>query len=502
MTEQLLRSSEGERRLQRSVEELCARAFTRVDIAWLAYFRVAFGTLMLYEMWRFWEADWVGRNLVEPSFHFTYVGFEWVRPLSEHSMRLVVPALGLCAALIALGLVYRLAALSFFVGFSFLFLLEKGRYLNHFYLIGLVGFLLVFMPADRAFSLRTWRRPRQAWSTVPAWMLLLLRTQIGIVYVYGGIAKLNGDWLRGQPLGIWLAERPDLPVIGRFANEPWLAWFMSYAGLAFDLLIVPMLLVRRTRAVALLACLVFHVTNAELFRIGVFPWFMLAATLLFCPPTWPRRIWPRAFGSAVETVRPATASPAALSLVAGYVVIQGLLPLRHWLYPGVTAWTQEAERFSWRMRLNHSRGVVTFYAIDGTGYRMTIHPREFLTARQVLDMGAQPDMILQAAHVIAKRLREQGHGEVQVRCVAHASLNGRPPQLLIDPSVDLVAEPLSLRPARFILPFVGGSPPVPGDPAFSFDASSKSTSSRTAFFAPPPSPRDVRLGSPRGASEP
>jgi vitamin K-dependent gamma-carboxylase len=450
------------RRFQRGVDRLCVRANAPVDIAWLAYFRVAFGSLMLYEMWRFWDGDWVGRNLVEPGFHFTYLGFDWVRPLSDQGMRLIVPALALCAALMALGLLYRLAASAFFVGFTFLFLLEKGRYLNHFYLIGLIGFLLLFMPADRAFSLRTWLRPRHELAAVPAWMLMLLRAQLGIVYFYGGIAKLNGDWLRGQPLGIWLADRSDLPVIGRWASEPWLAWFMSYAGLAFDLLVVPMLLVRRTRAFALLACVVFHLTNSQLFRIGVFPWFMLTATLLFLPPEWPRRLFPRTVGSAIQLATAGKSSRVTLALVAVYLLVQTLLPLRHWLYPGVTAWTQEAERFSWRMRLNHSRGVVTFYVTDRkTGYRRAIHPREFLTARQVLDMAAQPDMILDAAHFIADRLRKQGHDGVQVRCVAYASLNGRLPQLLIDPNVDLASQPRSLWPASYVVPFSGQALPAP-----------------------------------------
>lgn len=461
------------------------QVFAPIDIAWLVYFRIAFGLLMFYEVGRFVRYDWVNRQLVEPGYHFKYLGFGWVEPLPASWMFVVTMSLGACALLIALGLLYRTAAVGFFTGFTYFFLIEKSRYLNHFYLIGLIGFLLILLPADRAGSLRTWFHPESRRSTVPAWSLWLLRFQIAVVYVYGGIAKLNTDWLSGQPLGIWLPEHPDLPLIGRFVDEPWLALSMSYAGLAFDLGIVPLLLVRRTRPLALVACVLFHALNAQLFRIGIFPWLALATTLLFLPPGWPLAVsWWVSPGAPLAASPPGPmARRVTLAFLLAYGAVQLLVPLRHWLYPGVTAWTQQAERFSWRMRLNHSRGVVTFYARDELrGMRRVIDPLEVLTPQQARDMAAQPDMILEFAHFLSDRLRSQGYGEAKIRCVARASWNGRPPELLIDPTLDLTDVESSLLPADFILPFAGGAAPSPGEPTFSFDKRPHAVSRIASLF--------------------
>ena len=41
----------------------------------------------------------------------------------------------------------------------------------------------------------------------------MLRGQIAIPYVFGGLAKLNGDWLHGQPL-VSLPEGTDKNLVG------------------------------------------------------------------------------------------------------------------------------------------------------------------------------------------------------------------------------------------------------------------------------------------------
>ncbi|MDF2697959.1 MAG: Vitamin K-dependent gamma-carboxylase, partial [Labilithrix sp.] len=47
---------------------------------------------------------------------------------------------------------------------------------------------------------------------MPAWVLWLVRFQIGLVYFYGGVGKLETDWLfRAMPLRIWLAANGDFP---------------------------------------------------------------------------------------------------------------------------------------------------------------------------------------------------------------------------------------------------------------------------------------------------
>lgn len=43
-----------------------------VDAASLAAFRIAFGVLLLWEVWKFFANGWIARYYVDPSFHFTY----------------------------------------------------------------------------------------------------------------------------------------------------------------------------------------------------------------------------------------------------------------------------------------------------------------------------------------------------------------------------------------------------------------------------------------------
>lgn len=439
---------------------LWRRLFATCDIASLVVFRIAFGALMLYEVLGFLPS--VAPAYLEPSFHFTFHGLEWVRPWPGHGMYVHFGALALAALCVAIGLCYRAAALVFFVGLSHVFLLEQGTYLNHIYLIALLSFLLIFIPAHRAASVDAWLRPRLRSQVAPVWALWLLRAQVAIPYFYGGLAKLNPDWLRGQPLKMWLRDFAERPVIGPLLAQEWVAYLFSWGGLAFDLLIVPALLWSRTRPWAYALALGFHLTNSVVFDIGIFPWMMIAATTIFFPPDWPRRLAARV--GALRGWRagpaPVCAPPPArlgrservtLGLVCAYLAWQLLFPLRHWLYPGDVAWTEEGHKFAWRMKLRDKHGSVRFFAHDPvTRETMEIDPRPHLERWQYEEMSARPEMIHQFARHLAGQLRAQGREGLEIHVVAWMSLNGRARRLLIDPEVDLAAARPSLRPAPWI----------------------------------------------------
>ena len=121
----------------------------------------------------------------------------------------------------------------------------------------------------RSASLDVIRRPKLRVATVPAWHQGLLCTMVAIPYFFGGLAKINGDWLRGEPSRIWMAGWTDFPLIGPFFAEAWAPFVFSYSGLLFDLFIVPLLIWRRTRIVAVLMILVFHLANTQLFSMGL-----------------------------------------------------------------------------------------------------------------------------------------------------------------------------------------------------------------------------------------
>jgi hypothetical protein len=369
--------------------------------------------------------------------------------------------MGVLALGIVLGFHYRVCAALFFVAFTHIFLLEQANYLNHFYLVSLVSFLMIFLPAHQQWSLDALRKPALRSSVIPRWAAMLVPAQMGLVYFYAGVAKLNEDWLRGEPLRHWLAARSGLPLIGPLLVQEWFVYVIAYGGLFFDLLAPVFLVMRRTRPWFFGAALAFHLTNARLFSIGVFPWFALTATLMFFPPDWPRRVWAavRRSNPAAELSTPVTApfhaSVPVASLLGIFATIQILLPLRHWLYPGDVKWTEEGHTFSWRMKLRDKKGSTLFFIRDPvTNRTKVVDPRLHLTARQASKMAGRPDMIHQFALFLADYERRQGQPGVEVRVRAWCQLNGRRPQALIDENTDLAAQPRTLLTKPWILPLI------------------------------------------------
>ena len=414
-----------------------------VDIGPLVALRVAFGLLMTASMVRFMLRGWVAELYVQPSYHFTYAGFGWIRPLPPVGMWLVFIILAVLGVTIAAGFLTRISLATFFLLFTYVELIDKAYYLNHYYFVSLFSFLLIFLPLGAAWSMNGrlgWVPQRQ---TVPAWMMWLARAQLGLVYFFAGVAKINADWLlNAQPLTIWLHARTSTPLIGALFDQPWLPLAMSWAGMLFDVTIPFWLSWRKTRLWAYTAVLIFHGLTGLLFNIGMFPWIMIACTLVFFDWRIPGRAAQRPLPN--EKRLPFWQA----SLLALFFLIQLLLPLRHWLYPGNVNWTEEGVRFAWRVMLVEKTGQVTFFVRDvATGAEWLVLPADFLTNQQEKQMAFQPDMIVQFAHFLA----EQYPQAVEVRAEAFVSWNGRPSRLLIDPTVNLAAANADWHPRAYIL---------------------------------------------------
>lgn len=450
------------------LQRVCGALFKPVDISFLVFFRIVFGGIMLWESYRYFTHGWITRYFVEPAVTFTYYGFSWVKPWPGSGMYIHFIVLGLAAACVMVGFLYRFAAPLLFLAFTYSFLLDQTRYLNHSYLVCLISFLMCFLPAERTFSIDALLRRKIRSDVVPAWTLWLLRAQVGIPYFYGGLAKLNSDWIHGgEPMRIWLSPLTKMPALGHlFANECVIYSFVI-GGLLIDLLVVPLLLWRHTRHFALAAAIAFNLINAVIFEIGIFPWLMLGALLIFFPPDLMRR-FARAFMSSGEEL-PAreptlprggdssSSSFASQKLVAGllaaYLIVQIFLPLRHYLYPGDVNWTEEGHNFAWHMKLRTKSGAAVFTVTHPpSGQTWTIKPEEHLKSHQLMKTITKPDLVLQFSHYLAEQKRREGYENVEVRAHVMVSLNGREPQLLIDPNVDLAKEEVSLLPAPWIVP--------------------------------------------------
>lgn len=443
-----------------------------IDPTGLAAFRILFGLLMAASVVRFVAYGWVDALIVAPEYHFTWWGLDWVRPWPRWAMFAHFAVMTLAALGVALGAAHRLCALVFFAAFTYVELIDKAYYLNHYYLVSVLALMCAALPLDRVWSVAAWRRARRNAPPAPvgAWASWALRLQLGLVYVYAGVAKLNPDWLlEAEPMRSWLLTRVEVPLIGPWLGALWVAYAMSWAGALYDLTVPFALLHRRTRPLAFFSVIVFHVLTWALFPIGVFPWLMIASATLFLAHDWPQTaldwLHQRAGHAAKANAarRSAPTPPNAPlhlphrvvgALLALHLVAQLTLPARPLLYPGNTRWTEEGYRFGWRVMLIEKVGMVEFEVVSLTPpRRWRVYPRDALTPLQVKTMSTQPDMILQYAHHIAALARADGHRDVRVYAHAWATFNGRPSQRLIDPKADLAAEPRgSLMPRPWILP--------------------------------------------------
>ena len=265
--------------------------YEKTSIAPLAVFRVLFGGMMLVSIIRFWYYDWIYEQYIAPDFYFRYYGFDWVKPLGIDGMYRIFGLMAFAAFAMMLGFFYRINAILFFLTFTYVELIDKTNYLNHYYFVSLVSFLLIFLPAHRYFSIDVLLRPSIRLEKVSAWTINIIKFQLGIVYFYAGLAKLNYDWLvNAMPLKIWLPAKTNTPFIGWLFNYKWSATIFSWCGALYDLFIPFLLLNKYTRPLAYLAVIGFHVMTAMLFQIGMFPYIMILSTLIFFPASFHQRI--------------------------------------------------------------------------------------------------------------------------------------------------------------------------------------------------------------------
>jgi len=436
-----------------------------IDGAWLAMFRILFGLALAVSMQRFIANGWIESLLTKPHVRFHYWGFGFIEPLSGGVLHVLFWVLCGLALAMAAGLAFRVTAPLFALGLTYVQLIDVSTYLNHYYLAGLLAWLLAVWPAHRLWSIDAWlerRRGEPPNERVATAWLALFRVQIGAVYVFAGLAKLQPDWLlHGQPLGIWLGANTHLPVLGKLFTISGAPLVMSWLGFLFDFTIVLWLSWRKTRPWAYVVVIAFHVFTRLLFDIGMFPVIMSIAALVFFSPEWPRRLF-KLEALTIRETSPGRRSPlqrVALGLGLLYCIAQVILPLRGHVYGGNVLWHEQGMRYSWRVMVRAKGGATTFIVREkATGRETHVSPRTYLTAFQENEMAGQPDLILQLAHHIAREHEAIGI-PVEVRVDSKVSLNGRASTFLIDPNVDLATIDDGVGRASWILPAPSEPPP-------------------------------------------
>ena len=424
-----------------------------VSIAPLAVARVLFGAAITFSCIRFMALGWVHDQYIAPKWHFPYAGFEWVTSLGDPGMYVLFGVMTLAAVGVMLGAWYRVSTIVFALTFTYVELIDKTYYLNHYYFVSLTAFLFALLPAHRRFSVDVWRRPLQTLDTIPRWCIDILKFQLGIVYVYAGVAKMTSSWLvDAMPLRLWMPANDTLPVVGPFMTISWMPWVFSWAGMLFDTTVPFFLAWRKTRLLAYIAVVVFHTVTGMMFQIGVFPVVMIAMTLIF----FDANIHERVIGMTMPA-KPLHGHGMQRSWIlrglAVYVALQLLIPWRFVLYPGELFWTEQGYRFSWRVMLMEKAGTATFYVRDrATGREGAVNNADFLNAHQEKQMSMQPDMIIQYARMLKDHYASRGVYDPYVRAEVWVTMNAAPSQLLVDSSMDLAAQHQGLHHYDWILP--------------------------------------------------
>ncbi|MDX2191475.1 MAG: HTTM domain-containing protein [Bacteroidota bacterium] len=429
-----------------------------VSIAPLVIFRVIFGATVLVGTIRFYLLGWIEEQYINTKFHFNYYGFEWVpfpTPWGIYALFILLALSGLC---VIIGLAYRISAFVLFLSFTWIELLDKTYYLNHYYLISLIAFLMIFLSAGNFLSFDQWILKKKSISIIPRFQIDILKFQIGIVYIFAGIAKINQYWLfEALPLKIWLPANNSMPFMGSVFNYEITAYIFSWAGMIFDCTIVFFLLNRKTQLIAWFVALFFHAVTGWMFQIGMFPLIMSLAILIFFHENFHIRII-ELFKNIFKVhhidnqkdIENSMVVSMHNKLIMGFVIIyilfQLIFPWRYLLYPGNLFLTEEGYRFSWRVMLMEKAGNATFYVTDyETNKEGIVNNSEFLNAHQEKQMAMQPDMILQFAQYLGKYYHAS-----KVRAEVYITLNGGKSVQLIDSEVNLLNVKESFKPKKFL----------------------------------------------------
>jgi len=442
-----------------SISPLAHRLSRPVDAASLGLFRVLWGLTMCL------EARWVQGQLTQlhdpGSFHFAFPGFSWIRHFpSAWMMEIETAAMMVGAIGIALGICTRPAIALFLATFAHFFFAEAAAYNNHFYLIVLVNFLLLFCDSDRCFSLRRWRVGNSPVlpDSIPVWQLHILRAQVFIVYFYGAISKLSRDWLiEMEPVRFWLHHTPKAPEwLVPLLRQPWFTPLTAWGGLFIDLVCPFLLLHRRTRYFAIGVLTLFHLANSQIFNIGYFPIMGMVLLLPFLPPD----LMKRRTRETSATVADAPAAPLSrfvTGLLVAYFLFQILFPLRWHLWrPANPLWTEKGQEFAWRMMLQEQISSLELRFADPevqalVERRPDVLPPLSPALRRALD--SHPHFVWQYVQELRRNLEPFGKEDAAIHAFVASSLNGRAYTPLIDPNIDLAKAKYPLwRVPDWILP--------------------------------------------------
>nr|WP_042245639.1 HTTM domain-containing protein [Nonlabens ulvanivorans] len=412
--------------------------FRQVDNSALVLFRMFFGFLLACEAFGHIALGAVDKHFLQPKFTFTFIGFEFLEPLPAPLMYGLFVMMGIAGLLVMVGFKYRTAMIFYAITWTYVYLLQKTSYNNHYYLLMLLNYIMIFLPAHRSVSIDAKWNPRLRKEHMSRWIYLFIIAFLFIVYSYASVAKFYPDWIDTSfPKHLMKIRAGDWNIL----QQEWAHWAIMIYGLSFDILIVPLLLWKRTRMIAVIASFFFHIFNSIIFKIGIFPYLALAFLVFFFKPKTiqKRFLKKKQFYDGDEIIVPSY-KKSTIAVTTGFLVIMILLPLRHWVINDDVLWTEEGHRLSWRMMLRNRRGFTTYYVENKkTGSRKAINYNDYLTTKQSYSVQTKPDFMWQFAQKLKEFHAMEGE-DVAVFIDAKVSINGRPLQQFTDKEIDVAAQ--------------------------------------------------------------
>ncbi|MEM9819512.1 MAG: HTTM domain-containing protein, partial [Bacteroidota bacterium] len=306
---------------------------------------------------------------------------------------------------------------------------------------------MIWVPAHHWYSIDAKLFPKIKSTRCRNWHILIFKVQVSIVYFFAGLAKVNSDWLfRAEPLATWLPGKYQLPLIGPIMHYKEIAFLFSWLGCLYDLTIWLFLLIRKTRILAYIGVLVFHILTGILFpRIGMFPYIMSISTLIFFSDQFHERVlrWiGGGFAEEKETITTSTTSIRWQSLTSKllivYVAIQLFLPMRYLMYGGNLFRHERGYRFSWRVMLMEKNGYTSFIVRDPIkNVQKEVNQDIYLTPFQKQQLRSQPDMMIQFGRYVGDQFKIEHGYNPEVYVKSRISLNARRSQKFTDETYDI-----------------------------------------------------------------
>lgn len=401
-----------------------------IDNSGLVIFRILLGLLIVAESFGAILLGWVEAVFIQSKFTFNFIGFDFLQFLHGEKMYSYFFVMGIFGLLITFGLFYRLAMVAFTFMWTTVYLIQKESYNNHYYFLILICIIMIFLPANGKLSVDAKLFPKIKQTKIPRWMPYLLLFQLAILYFYAAIAKLYPDWLDGTFSKILLNGITQRQFLLDIFNQKWFLLTYAYAGILFDLLIMPALLWKKTRKLAILASFGFHLFNAYSLKIGIFPFLALSFIVLLYDSI------PLKFLNNKEEISTTTNFNTKFFLVffVPFFIVQLLMPLRHHFIKGDVLFTEEGHRLAWRMMLRERKGTLNIKILDKkTGLTRYHNYASELTPKQVKLLSNSPDIIWQ----YCQKLKNEAKNPISIFVECEVSINRRPYYKLIDEKTDM-----------------------------------------------------------------